>query len=436
MQQRIDRKIALGIPDKVQILCVLYITVWAISPPLAYGTAYRIVAVAATSWWLFIEFLKRPSTFFRPSVATASALIFVAYSAIVGYMIEGFSDIVRNFQIYIFLLFLVFYESYRKRDVRQLRIVFWGALSLFPIWLWLTYRTYGQVHNVSRILVRSSEVALNYRGQGVGGYELVYSMIVAIPVLLYLFKYFYRPDVFRLSSSARILPMGLILTNLILGSLVIIKAGYSISVIIFAISIVITIIIGKRSTLLVFRASCTFLIIVLLYFYFFVPIMELLANLSKGTMYERKFHDLVSFIANEQITGTLALRTERYLRSVKLFFENPIVGTLSFSHIGKHSAILDRYARYGIFVGTLFAYTVFYLPLQILKRQRGKNFGMASAVAFVVICFSFLNNLFSSYGFMVFIFYPLAMSYIEDNARDAGHMSYPKIDSLLEGEGL
>ncbi len=174
--------------DITQLICVLYICIWVISPPLAYGVLYRVFVVAATIIWLCIELKNRPRNLLGSSRPTLFVFVFVFYSAIVGYLVEGSTDLIRNFQIYICLLFLVFYESYRKRDIRQLRPVFWISVILLSGWAFLTLIGLNANENVARILVRSSDLAEEYSGQGIGGYGLVYSLIIGVPVALYLVK--------------------------------------------------------------------------------------------------------------------------------------------------------------------------------------------------------------------------------------------------------
>ena len=409
-----QKKPASSPADKVQLLCVFYITIWAISPPLSYGVVYRLVAIIATALWLGIELLKRPSTFFRPSSATFFALFFIIYSAIVGLVVDGSEDFVRNMQIYIFLLFLIFYESYRKRDFRQLRIIFWASLILFPIWFGTTLLMYKEMPHISRDLVRSSELAEEYSKLGVGGYGLVYSAVIAIPVLLSMIKSRSASHLTKENDLIRKLLVGIVLLNLLLGCALIIKAGYSIAVILMLSGIILTLTIGRKFSSQLIRLSAIILV-VLLISAFTAPILTGVAEkFSENPMYARKMQDIMGSLESKGSVGTVSERTDRYERSIDLFLANPVLGTLAFTDIGKHSAILDRFARYGIFVGAMFAYIVFYLPLRYLKKKSDRSYGMSLAVAFVVIGFSFLNNVFASFGYMVFIFYPVAMTYIEE----------------------
>jgi hypothetical protein len=403
---------SLCVSDRVQIFCILYISIWAISPPLGYGVAYRIAAVAATGLWVIIEMFLRPSTFFRPSFPTLCAIIFVIYTAILGYWIEGLDDIIRNLQIYICLLFLIIYESYKKRDIRQLRIIFWGALFLFPVWLYITLTAYGEVHNVSRLLTRSTGIESKYAEQGIGGFGLVYSILIGIPILLYLTKQRLGSQVNGMGRYGRWMFKGLTLLTLVLGCSVILKAGYSIAVALLVGGVLIAFFGGRKRSFKIIRLFFIVFIGTILLSLTFNTFVNYVETISRGTMYERKVHDVKITLTAGDDVGTVSLRTERYMRSIKLFMDNLLLGTMTYDDIGKHSAILDRFARYGFFIGSVFFYLILYLPILYIRKLSNIAFGMSLGVAFVSIGFAFLNNIFSSYGFMLFIFYPVAATYI------------------------
>ncbi len=207
---------------------------------------------------------------------------------------------------------------------------------------------------------------------------------------------------------------GLIIVNLLLSCVVVIKAGYSTSIFLMICSIIIILMVVKKSPINLVCVLSVLLIAVILLPYYIIPLLDWVIDISIGTLYGSKAQDLRTYFIDGQNIGTVQSRTEKYMLSIDLFLENPIMGAMSFTDIGGHSAILDRFARCGLFFGTMFAYTVFYLPLQFLKKCQSKSFGLALAVLIVVVSFSFVNNIFAMFGFILFIFYPVAMTYVGD----------------------
>ena len=45
----------------IQKLCVLYLAVWTISPPLEIDMIYRLIALGAAALWFFIMIIDRKS---------------------------------------------------------------------------------------------------------------------------------------------------------------------------------------------------------------------------------------------------------------------------------------------------------------------------------------------------------------------------------------
>ncbi len=131
--------------------------------------------------------------------------------------------------------------------------------------------------------------------------------------------------------------------------------------------------------------------------------------MAKGTEYEAKIRDFQESMVDGRSTGSVEARAERYERSLRLFLEHPLVGTLMFDDVGKHSAILDRFAQYGVVVGALFFFLIAYYPLRMLRNTR-VPIGLGLSFAFVAIMFPMVNNVFMSWGLILYVFSRGALS--------------------------
>jgi hypothetical protein len=239
---------------------------------------------------------------------------------------------------------------------------------------------------------------------------------VAVPVICYLLK--------ARVGLTRIQKILLVLT-LVLAVVVVFMAGYAIAVILMTLGLATALLVDRFESKSVTRLAALVLVFVPLAILFLPPMVSWITDASKGTMYERKVEDVMASLSTEQDVGTVAGRTDRYNRSIDLFVENPVQGVLSFRDIGKHSAILDRLARFGVFFGFMFLYCATFLPLRYMRRPKSLGFGMALSVAIVAIPFCFLNNVFPGFGYMLFLFFPIAMSYIEEKERGRVEAALP-----------
>jgi hypothetical protein len=132
-------------------------------------------------------------------------------------------------------------------------------------------------------------------------------------------------------------------------------------------------------------------------------VLNVLQGAATGTEYSAKVRDIRDSLLDDQSTGTVEGRAERYIRSIKLFVENPVIGTLTFDDVGKHSAVLDRFAQYGFAFGLLFLALLIYVPIRMARSSRAP-IGLALAFLMVAIGFPLSNNVFMSWGLVLYVF--------------------------------
>lgn len=410
----------------LQNLAVAYVCLWATAPILAYGDAYRWAAAAAVGVWALLE-LVRPGggILLRPTIPAVVAVAYIAYTAVTERMLGHDGDISRHIQTWIILFFLVFYES-RRNDVRSMSLIFWFILATLPIWFYTTYAgldSFGA--HASRLLTRSSDEARELTAAGLGGYSLVYGTVLMLPIFAMLlinarrFLPIDRPAFLREVSKIPLLVPALLTVNLVLGMLVVLRAGYSIAILLAVASLTLSIFFKKRSPVfllfvpLVGASAYLFLEVALM------PTLRALGPLAEGTAYYRKILDIIATLESDQSQGTFYDRWERYQRSVELFIHNPFFGVISSADVGKHSAYLDTYARYGVFIGSAFVYLLVYLPVRMMKRMRD-NFGLALSIFAVMVLLPLVNDVFASLGVMLFIMTPVACDLVERAFARAG----------------
>lgn len=404
----------------VQNLAVAYVCLWATAPVLAYGDVYRWSAAAAVAIWAALEALRPGGIFFRPTVPVVLAAVFVAYTGIPELLLGSDGNLIRHVQIWILLFFLVFYES-RRNDVRSMSPIFWFILATLPIWLYATYTANDSLGGgASRIIVRSSAIARELQGEGVGGYSLVYGTVLMLPIFAVLLMNvrriipIERPAVLRDISKIPFLLPGLLAVNLLLGLAVVLRAGYSIAILLALTALGLSLLVRRRSPVFLLFVPIAAVSAYLFLEFALIPMLTALMHLAEGTPYYRKIIDIILTLESDQSQGTLDDRWSRYVRSWDLFIENPLFGVISAADVGKHSAILDAFARYGAFVGSAFVYLMLYLPVRMMKGMR-VNFGLALSIFVSMFLLSLLNNVFGSLGVMLFIMVPVACDLIEQS---------------------
>ena len=124
-------------------------------------------------------------------------------------------------------------------------------------------------------------------------------------------------------------------------------------------------------------------------------------SLVESSSLRLKHTDIFNQIRGDQsINGTIESRSDRYYRSLNIFFTNPITGILSFDNIGKHSNILDLFAQFGFLIGLLFLYIIKKLPFEILKKSKFKNKYYIKTFIWAIIIFGLVNNYAMQHGIL------------------------------------
>ena len=385
-------------------LALAYLIVWVLSPPLAFGAIWRVLAVLAMLLWLAVDTLAARSVLLRPNWVVLCTIVFIFYSAFIEWLVPDVATINRQFSIWIMLFFLLVGESHRRGRSDEAQFCFWIILMVLPIWSISTLWGINTVSaDVARTISRSSQEARDLAGQGIGGYGYVYTLVLCLPFLTHLA---FRSRTWWTGSEVRWknrLQRILIWGNLVLTAAVVLRAGYSIALILSTLAILSVFMIRSRRPLPLAMSVCLVGLLVLVASVSVQPVLNVLQGAATGTEYSAKVRDIRDSLLDDQSTGTVEGRTERYIRSIKLFAENPVIGTLTFDDVGKHSAVLDRFAQYGFAFGLLFLALLIYVPIRMARSSRAP-IGLALAFLMVAIGFPLSNNVFMSWGLVLYVF--------------------------------
>ena len=400
--QSIKQKKKILAVDFLQNMALLYMIMWGISPPLAYGTIYRLLFLGAFFMWELLAIQQQGS---RLLEAQSKIGILLAVIVIIATLSDGVeSGFTGNLQLIMFFLYYCVYLYYEGSG-KDISWVIWFIAILIIIWNSTTLHGYETQRNLSRLLAKDFEGAESYAARGIGGYAYIYSLLFFAPITLgYLTRY---------SKTINAWQKILLWTALISSVLVIFSSGYMIAILLLIVSVIVLLFIKgkKKATWGVFTLVITTLVI----FIFAEDLLRTLQPYVRGTMYETKIEDMIYSLTEGSASGTVEGRFERYIRSVKLFFQSPIWGQLSRSNIGKHSAILDKFAQFGVLIGSLFVYYLMRVQTRMIKK--GIDTGISYSIFIVSGLFFLLNNIALAQGTMIFVYYLAIMKKIEKEKK-------------------
>lgn len=398
----------------LQNLFIFYVSIWVISPILAYGTAYRVLAIISVVMWFFLEFYNKSGILKKPSPVLFLVFTYIFYTVLFGFLAVDDFSFTQNFQLFIMFFFLLVYES-RKNHLYTLSWIVWGVLLIYPVWFYITIEALDSIGGyVSRVIVRSSEDTKELTQQGIGGYGLVYSGLLLFPVMIGLFCHLLNVRSSVLKSKFNFnFYLFVVVVNIVFIFLLIFKAGYSVAIISLFFSSLIIFIMNKfsyiRMCICVFFCIFVFLFYKNIVFYF----SEILLLFTDNPIYIRKINDVVVSLASDSSAGTVSDRVSVYSKSLFAFFHNPFVGVLNSEEIGGHSFILDNYAKWGIVFGSILFYFIIFIPLKYLAIK-SSSFGVCFAIVFVILAVFSLNTQAGSFGVVLYLITPYFYYFIKN----------------------
>lgn len=333
---------------------------------------------------------------------------FLIVSIVIEFLFPDNSPYVWWIQSYMFFMFYFLMEKLKGNNtVNSLNIILRTILIALAFWIFRTLQGLLEDASIARAFTRSNDYTKDLANSGYGGFGLVYSSLLALPLYL---NYIRRNQVRILNTlrNIRILSVEvLIVINFILTVLLVIKAGYLLALAIMLSYFLLEFIFKGKSRVVVIKLG-SFLAMVSVFFS-----ENLLAKMQDLGMrinanYVRKINDILTFRSSLELeNNTLYHRLERYKRSLEIFNDNILFGALSRDDTGKHSAILDTFAHYGFFLGAInLAILTFFLTNYIIPTGNFLNRGVF--IVFLTLIFT-ANNIVGSQGLILFILYPLVI---------------------------
>ncbi len=381
----------------VQMLAVLYLVIWTISPPLEIDLIYRLIALAAAAVWFVILLIREnPVILGKEHVA---ALFFMLAVILVTFIeTEDFESILK--QIAIFMLVICFIMNYFYRGKwDELSGILIVVFVLLIVWNIKTYSALVEDPTIARLLVRDDEGVYSYLRQGVGGYSLVYPQVcVSSAVLAWTIKAF-RKNWLKFAVGCVWAVTFVMMVS---------KAGYSLAIFTSAVGTVILLLYkGKNSVSAFFTALAIFAgsMMAILYLHDF---RSFLLEFFDGTAVAKKINDLVATSDSGAAEGSIQDRMVAYKGSIDTIIKYPLIGALWRDGGGGHSAFFDIIAKYGVFGGVMFS-VMFYAVPRYYKQKYNNRFitSMANASMVSLLFISLLDSFTYSFVCMILLVLPM-----------------------------
>ena len=383
-------------------LAILYIVVWCISPPLSYGTIYRILTFGAIAYigvyYLYTTQLKL-ERYYMAMLCIAGYIIFLSFAT--GDSIDRRLAVL----ITICVIFCSAVFNRRFNEIKELYGIIYIVFALCVLWNICSLIGIAEIPNIMRILAKSSNVSELYAKRGVGGFGYLYTVLLMLPIgidcmLNRKIKTVYRLCALVFVSSTYIL---------------IFQAQYFLAVILSILLVAVYITMKVRNNFLRYLLLLVLFILLVLVYVNADKILLYLMNRTDMRAINLKLQSMYDLLVDgsDIQSSEFSVRVERYIKSFNYAITHPIVGGGKYSVTGNHSHILDFFAQYGLVLGGI------YLSLIMYPFKETKKYPVGYTCMLVYIIMLLLNTLAFSFSVVVYIILPLYYHQVEES-KDYG----------------
>lgn len=386
----------------LQKLMVLYIAVWSLSPPLEVGNVFRLAALVCALGWFLLDLYQKLKL--RKIHLMAILFIFLVITVTVVESNAEFSKLLKQISMFILVMAFIMNFSYRGRwdELKMLIPVLLVLLIIFNI---LTTSALWTDPTLARKIVRADDEMIPYLKSGVGGYELVYSQVMMYPAIL-----FWTVKAIRNNKPFFALGAGWTASFILL----ILNAGYSIALVSTIAGTLVLFFNRRRSIVPALILTFALMLTIILLIGYVDPVRNALIEFFDGTKVAQKVEDIYNSIHGVEVADSIMERWKRYRSSLETILNYPFIGGLWFESGGGHSAILDTFAKYGLFGGIMYVKMFFHVPLELKKYARNiRELRLSNALLVVMIVVTLLDSTPYNMMFPVLIIMPVLICQIE-----------------------
>lgn len=340
----------------LQMIMVLYLMVWSISPPLDIDMIYRIIALGCAIIWFILD-LPRNLHYERIHLYAFLFILMVVMINIIQH--QGFSQIMKSMTYYmLFMAFLMNY-SYQNRW-NELHLLLPIILGLFIVFNIITFRELAIDPTLARKIVRADESIYPFIRRGVGGFALEHVQVFLFPLFLAWISKALKHHKFYF-----ILGVVWIISYVLL----ILHSGYSIAIVTTISSLVVLLFYKRARVWPALLITLVIIVLIVLLIGYVDAFRESLLSFFDGTKVARKIEDIYNSIHGTEVADSIQSRIDRYLSSIQTIFCFPFIGGLWFAAGGGHSILMDTFAQYGIWGGVIFVKMFYCVPMKVKKES-------------------------------------------------------------------
>lgn len=353
-----------------------------------------VAAVFAFAFFMSVSKTTVSASFRLLAVFGVEILDFVLY------LLKGSAMSIAAYtygEVQIFLYALIAIAFIYRNDFNQIKNITNLILASYIITAITTFMGNNKYEGASRLLAtldNSDPTRQLYSSENIGGFVLIYELVLIVPLIIYMIKK---------RRMNRVLGWGVI----ILFGITIISSEYTTALLMYVFSLTLFLIpkITKRKIIVLVIILVIFFIINSLYF---ADLFEYLSENVQSETLSVRFSELAEILREDSSAGenNAVNRIQLYKKSINTFFESGMIGLWKNKGIGGHSFVFDTMGKFGIIgiIAMIVMYRMIY-KMFIGPYRREEFYPYLFFIYMIAIFMAFINP--QTYLFIFICLIPL-----------------------------
>lgn len=393
--------------ENVNFIALVVFIAWYILPIAKIyfnGTIFNIIMSLVLLTFFMTAYMLAPKKFWVIGKHTITVIICIVIYIINMFIRKEAGNPIAYAKIGIIFwvpvimnnLYMHYYSNSKKKALIHI-ILLYFILTTIPTMMEV-FANPGAIRELSYGGVDTIEDYSKVQ-RNVGTFSYVYGLAIIIPFLLHILIETKNKKLFLLLTLVSIITL--------------IKASFTIAIIITAISMLIYYLTSRKNITHKIMVVAISILIVVISFNFLPNLLINLSNNIDNKYFKQRIIEIADFMGgNASGSGDLTSRLELYKKSFDTFLKHPIIGVGGYYYIefnnpgiGYHSQILDDMARYGIF--SLFFVIIFfyYYRKNLLKISTIEtNKRIINTTIFGVLLLALINPCFNNEWISIILF--------------------------------
>jgi len=382
----------------------------SIFPPIrSFSFFNQLWAILLLGWFATIT-IAYPKFWFNSTVHRLVIYAYIVYALVVANLTGNGVMGNRYFELFQIPMFFIAYYTYTQMGkVQACRRVIMGLIPFLIFTCISTIMACIKNPLAARSSKGGMEALANMRA-GVGGYELIYFLVVAFALCLYLY--------FSISSVKYKVGLGVLL---LLFFATIVASNFMTALLLTTVSVAVKVFLSKITINKIIFIPLAVLFLSIYSDVILVVIIDMVLGIMGESMNAARLLELKMLLLENEQGASMEARSNAYNKSFELIFKHPFLGILTKPLIrvgdgvvgfGQHSQILDTFALYGIPLGVVQVYIYFKPLISRMKQPGGGISSFAFLIALLTGVIFTMNVATPSIGFAIFFIFPVVYDYV------------------------